>query len=247
MVKEKAIPENRIIAQGYGETQLSNDCGNRSNCTEEQHAENRRTELKILSVVGQGQIRTLRQLKADELFDEILEEISEQEQVVVPQDVDVNEFLAAQNNSVAKNKPRASIKYSDTPVEEVAQGEIVISEDEHRVETEVVVAQDHTESNQDESGILMTENESADPARYSPNYTGYKIVIHFSRFALSKEHPLFQKFPELDVYTTADGNRLYMVESFSTKKKAELRMNKKYASSFPNAYIMGFENGIITD
>lgn len=48
---EKGISKNRLTAKGYGESQLVNDCGceptNNSNCTEEQHQANRRSEFVI--------------------------------------------------------------------------------------------------------------------------------------------------------------------------------------------------------
>ena len=48
------IPGKRMIAAGYGERKLVNNCaceGNvKSTCTEEQHQANRRTEFKILKV-----------------------------------------------------------------------------------------------------------------------------------------------------------------------------------------------------
>ena len=44
----KGIPGERIIAKGYGETQLVNNCDDGVPCTEEQHQINRRTEFKIL-------------------------------------------------------------------------------------------------------------------------------------------------------------------------------------------------------
>jgi outer membrane protein OmpA-like peptidoglycan-associated protein/tetratricopeptide (TPR) repeat protein len=47
----KGISKTRLIAKGYGESQLVNDCGceptNASNCTEEQHQANRRSEFII--------------------------------------------------------------------------------------------------------------------------------------------------------------------------------------------------------
>lgn len=42
------IDRSRLVAKGYGETRLLNDCGNDANCSEEQHQENRRTEIKVL-------------------------------------------------------------------------------------------------------------------------------------------------------------------------------------------------------
>lgn len=44
------ISKDRITAKGYGETQLINHCKNGVSCTDEEHRENRRTEVKILSV-----------------------------------------------------------------------------------------------------------------------------------------------------------------------------------------------------
>lgn len=42
------ISPNRIIARGFGETRLLNDCGNGVECSDEKHLENQRLEIKIL-------------------------------------------------------------------------------------------------------------------------------------------------------------------------------------------------------
>jgi len=42
----KGIAKNRISGQGYGESQPKVACGD--NCTEEQHAQNRRSEFLIV-------------------------------------------------------------------------------------------------------------------------------------------------------------------------------------------------------
>lgn len=49
-IVDQGIPSARITAKGYGETQLNNRCANGINCTEEQHQENRRTELRITGI-----------------------------------------------------------------------------------------------------------------------------------------------------------------------------------------------------
>lgn len=43
------IARDRLVAAGYGESRLLNDCGNGVSCSEEQHQANRRTEIKVLS------------------------------------------------------------------------------------------------------------------------------------------------------------------------------------------------------
>jgi outer membrane protein OmpA-like peptidoglycan-associated protein len=45
----KGISPSRIIAKGYGEYRLKNKCANDVECTEEEHQQNRRTELRILN------------------------------------------------------------------------------------------------------------------------------------------------------------------------------------------------------
>lgn len=51
---QKGIDSSRLTGKGYGETQLVNDCGceptNKSNCTEEQHQMNRRSEFIITAL-----------------------------------------------------------------------------------------------------------------------------------------------------------------------------------------------------
>jgi outer membrane protein OmpA-like peptidoglycan-associated protein len=44
----KGIDKARLKPIGYGETQLLNKCSNDSDCTEEQHQINRRTEMKVI-------------------------------------------------------------------------------------------------------------------------------------------------------------------------------------------------------
>jgi outer membrane protein OmpA-like peptidoglycan-associated protein len=42
------ISPDRIIAKGYGEYKLKNRCANDIECSDEEHQQNRRTELKIM-------------------------------------------------------------------------------------------------------------------------------------------------------------------------------------------------------
>ncbi len=43
----QGIRPDRMVAKGYGETKLTNDCANGTPCSEERHQENRRTEFMI--------------------------------------------------------------------------------------------------------------------------------------------------------------------------------------------------------
>jgi outer membrane protein OmpA-like peptidoglycan-associated protein len=46
----QGITADRLVAKGYGETKLLNQCGNDVKCSEEEHQFNRRTEFKILDI-----------------------------------------------------------------------------------------------------------------------------------------------------------------------------------------------------
>ena len=49
MIKD-GIKAARLIAKGYGESELKNHCKNGVECSDEEHLENRRVELKLLKV-----------------------------------------------------------------------------------------------------------------------------------------------------------------------------------------------------
>jgi len=49
-IVKSGISKDRIVAKGYGETQLVNHCKNGVECTDEVHRQNRRTEFKILEM-----------------------------------------------------------------------------------------------------------------------------------------------------------------------------------------------------
>ncbi|RXG32077.1 OmpA family protein [Leeuwenhoekiella marinoflava] len=48
-IVSRGIEPSRISGKGFGETQLINDCGNGSDCSEEQHQLNRRSEFIVIS------------------------------------------------------------------------------------------------------------------------------------------------------------------------------------------------------
>ncbi len=49
LIAEHGINGSRLVAKGYGETKLVNRCSDGVACTEREHAQNRRTEFRIIS------------------------------------------------------------------------------------------------------------------------------------------------------------------------------------------------------
>ena len=75
---ENGITAERMTSRGYGESQLVNRCTNGKNCSEEEHQQNRRTELKITGILKEDPLdkKTLKQIKEEEY---LLEEIQNSE------------------------------------------------------------------------------------------------------------------------------------------------------------------------
>lgn len=81
----RGVPKNKIIAKGYGESELINQCSDGVACSEEEHLLNRRTELKILSLEdGVGFKKSLAEMKREEQMEATLEEIQFKGQVKIP-------------------------------------------------------------------------------------------------------------------------------------------------------------------
>lgn len=53
-IVSKGIGKERITAKGYGENKLVNRCADGVKCTDQEHQENRRTEIKITGVIEPG-------------------------------------------------------------------------------------------------------------------------------------------------------------------------------------------------
>lgn len=231
LVDEHKIPSVQLIAHGYGENQPVNDCG--STCSEAEHAENRRTELKILEVREGFERRSLRQMKLDENMDAILAELEAEGQIQIPEEPEVSTNGQGLDRVLLDRDEReTSLEFKDDLNEQA------VEEDEEPVKSQKDwVANQAVPVVEDNSNAQAADNIS----------DGYKIVIMFSRYELVADHPLFNRFPDIEIYTTADGNKLYMIESYDSRREAEGRFETKYATSFPRGYVVGFKEGVIVD
>jgi len=76
-LSSKGVNKLNLIPKGYGESKLVNRCGNGVECSERRHQQNRRTELKVVGKLAQGQVddRSLVKMKEEEKFDRMLAEL----------------------------------------------------------------------------------------------------------------------------------------------------------------------------
>lgn len=61
---DRGISKQRITAKGYGEYQLVNKCSDGVECTEQEHQDNRRTEIKITGLSNETQVDVAEPLEA---------------------------------------------------------------------------------------------------------------------------------------------------------------------------------------
>jgi len=107
------IDKYRIRSQGYGEIKPINKCKNGVNCTEYEHALNRRTELKVVGLldIDPYKNKTLGEIIEEENFEKMLAEIQNQEQVVVTGDEQLEAYKLQEE---AKEKEREAERLKDS-------------------------------------------------------------------------------------------------------------------------------------
>lgn len=115
LVNKGGIEAFRINPRGYGEGSPSVKCG--ANCTEEEHARNRRSEIKILGIAPGIPYKSLEKIKYEEGFDEMIAALQEEGQVKIPEDGELPEEIEkainkgnATDASIANEKDNGKAK-----------------------------------------------------------------------------------------------------------------------------------------
>ena len=87
LVKNGDVEAFRINPRGYGEGSPAIKCG--TECTEDEYARNRRSEIKILGIAAGIPYKSLEKIKYEENFDKMILALQEEGQVKVPEDGDI--------------------------------------------------------------------------------------------------------------------------------------------------------------
>ncbi len=80
----KGIPAKQIRSTGYGESQLKNDCADGVECSDEEHAENRRVEIKVMEVLEKAMARPKPQIEEKEETEKPKPSKTKKKEKVVP-------------------------------------------------------------------------------------------------------------------------------------------------------------------
>ena len=78
-------------------------------------------------------------------------------------------------------------------------------------------------------------------------FTGYKIVILFTKYPLPKGHLIFKNTKGLKEYNNVDdGYTLYLIGEYATYEEAKQDLDSKWKKSYKKSYIIRMENGLKT-
>lgn len=109
------IRKNRIYYQGYGESQLVNECADGVDCSEAKHAKNRRTELKIINIKKKEELKTLAQMKKEEELERMILELGEEGQIKLEEGEKLEDKIKEKNEDNDSIQPLMLEEHVDPP------------------------------------------------------------------------------------------------------------------------------------
>lgn len=242
IVKNGEIAYERLSAKGYGESQLVNGCADDVDCTDKQHQENRRTELKIIGYADSDPIErlTLGDILRKEREEALLREVLRGEVVQVPvkaQEKTQAASLARRVDAEEVSQARSVALVEKTPEKEE---EKVVEKEETRIPAVTV--------SQVESTTKKKEEKQAAGDHYAfleikASYVGYKIEILSASTYLDKDHKLFDQYKNVYFQQVNDTQFSYMIGHFKEKDDAQLYVDALLANEYPQAKVVAFQQG----
>ncbi len=214
---EHGVKRSRLIARGYGESKILNDCINGVECSDRDHRVNRRTELKVLGIADiKAPIKSLAQIKQMEQGEALLKEIQFGGEVQVP--VDSSEV----STPVIETESEMETDLDETTLE--AQTDQAIEDKKEMIKESLGIATDKNEED-------AVESESAEELSAS-----YKLVIKESDTELGKGDDIFSRHSYVEMIEH-NSKYLYLIGEFSNKVDADDFL-KTAKLAYPNSYIV---------
>lgn len=242
-IESKGIKRRRLSAKGYGEDKPVNMCIDGVDCSEDEHAINRRTELKITGFTNDPFAgKPLVDIIADENLESLLKDVLDQDEYVVPNgstaSAPVNKNpLDKMNGDLAKTKPAINPNSPEATAssKKPSTTDINKAEKPSKSPLKVIVA-DQPVSN---SKALQTAN--------GTKFSGYRILVFQSPVSLADDNgELFFKYGTLKEEVLADKTFGYMSGAYGSEVEAKSYLNN-VSTLFPKARILRYVNGFIID
>ena len=93
LIENEGVDKNFLTYKGYGEVNPVNKCKDGVDCTEKEHSLNRRTELRIVSFIDFSQSKSLREMKTEEILEQMISGFGESQEIRVADGEDLQNVI----------------------------------------------------------------------------------------------------------------------------------------------------------
>ncbi len=247
----KGIDPDRIVARGYGESELLNDCADGITCTEDQHAINRRTEVKVIGLRDPRKANvSLLEIKEQEKFSRMLEEVQQQEQVQVGEEAPLPEEIS---NDIMEDAPVTTAGEEEPMMRDTldlaaeTELEIVVG---RPLRKHVSDRADESISEADDFGDKLREVERPPVALVQAgepipvSFTGYMIELAQTGVRLGPGHPIVRDFEQVYWEKLPSNEHSYLVGRFEDIQQALLYLEDYLLADYASAKVIEFVQGV---
>ncbi len=261
ITEEGGIQPFRIKAKGYGESELANKCADGVKCSDEEHQQNRRTELKITGVLNNAENnRSLKKIIEEERFEELLQEVLNQEVVEIKEGTEIPEDLKKElAGKTEEESPAAEAKepVQVVPVKEKIQSEVKKTPPvENEPPTDPFAAAEEAETktgervNAGEKDAAVVADTKINVAEVenvrvvSDDYSGFKIeILHTMQKPLLPDHAVFERHGNITTDVVKNEKYSYMLGNYQTYEAADNYMRKTLLFTYPQAKVIQYKDG----
>lgn len=249
LIDKGGIAKSRIVSRGYGELLIKNKCLDGIKCSDKEHAENRRTELKITGITNMAEVKSLERMKKEEQMEAEILQLMDQDEVKVNSDEDLEKLM---KENVIQNKEAS--KEKEEPIKkETAKERIKRERDSLRAKQAKYKGPTKEDLKSEEEQSKPVKREDAQlkiigdipglEVVEKPN--GTKVIISQGSMPLPSRHPIFKKNDKLELYRNENDIIYYMVP-FENKEDAISFYKTPEAKKYRGAFIAEFTNGVMT-
>ena len=259
----KGISRRRLTARGYGESKPVNMCIDNVECDEEEHARNRRTELKITGFTNDPfQGKPLAEIIAEENLDALLDEVLAGGEVRVPEGG--GGYRVAESQETTRNDEVVSALDAlkgdlsgARPTVDPASPEAIASGGRAPAPTGPAPARaaSGTAGTSARSGapvsVIVPEQSitNVKPLKLptGSKFSGYRVLVFQSPVSLADDNgELFFKYGTLKEDELSGGTFGYMSGAFNSEPEARSYL-ANVKSLFPEARLLRYVNGFIIE
>jgi outer membrane protein OmpA-like peptidoglycan-associated protein len=250
LAKVGKLNVSRMTAQGYGETKLINRCADGVVCSETEHQENRRTELKILSI-DEAKImeKSLVEIIREENMDKTLQQIQKSDVIEVKDGEampdDLKRYIEEQKQKEQGAKTPPVKTKSESPRVDFNKAQSTsstsTSSSETKVMTTTAVLPTKTSKMATEKEVKTTPS-AKKLQTLKTDYSGYMVEILSNPKPLSGNNEVFSRFDNITIEATKNA-MIYYAGSFEKLMEVEDFFNNQVKNRYPKAQIVRFEKG----